>query len=141
LRYWDSSALVPLLSKQAATEKMTHLYRADAAIATWWSSRVECESAIARLMRDGAIAEPEIAIARGKLQSLYREWEEVAPSEELREAARRLVRTRKLSAADALQLAAALVAAGGSPPQLDFVCLDQRLTTAATAEGFRVITA
>ena len=41
-----------------------------------------------------------------------------------------------LLAADAMQLAAALVWADGNPDQRGFVCLDQRLREAARSEGF-----
>jgi hypothetical protein len=44
-----------------------------------------------------------------------------------------------LSAADALQLAAAAVASRHNPRDLEFVCLDSRLSAAAQREGFNVI--
>ena len=40
---------------------------------------------------------------------------------------------------NALQLAAAIVAAGEDRASLELVCLDQRLTLAARREGFQVI--
>jgi hypothetical protein len=43
--------------------------------------------------------------------------------------------------ADALQLAAALVAASDQPAGHDFVCSDVRLRQAAAREGFRVLPA
>jgi len=43
-----------------------------------------------------------------------------------------------LSAADALQLAAALVAVAGRPQGFGFVTLDDRLAVAAASEGFLV---
>lgn len=58
--------------------------------------------------------------------------------EQLKDLAKRLLRVHPLRTADALQLAAALVyRAEGSP--LDFVCLDERLCSAAEREGFIVI--
>jgi hypothetical protein len=50
----------------------------------------------------------------------------------------RLCRTHPLRAADALQLAAAIVMADGEPGALSFVTLDDRLGVAATREGFPV---
>jgi predicted nucleic acid-binding protein len=67
---------------------------------------------------------------------LWRSWIEVEPTEEVRETARRLLRAHPLRAADALQLAAAFIAAEGRPPTLAFVTLDDRLRTAAAREGF-----
>ena len=51
--------------------------------------------------------------------------------------AQRLLRLHPLRAADALQLAAAVVASEHEPRSLDFVCLDERLAAAASREGFR----
>jgi hypothetical protein len=44
-----------------------------------------------------------------------------------------------LRAADSLQLAAALVAAERDPASLTFVSLDERLSEAATREGFPIL--
>jgi hypothetical protein len=60
----------------------------------------------------------------------------VEPTDEIRETARRLLRVHALRAADALQLAAAFVAAERRPPTMTFVTLDERLRTAAAREGF-----
>jgi uncharacterized protein len=66
-------------------------------------------------------------------------WDEVQPSESVRETARRLLRVHDLRAADAVQLAAALAAAEGRPGTLTVVCLDERLGIAAEREGFTLI--
>jgi hypothetical protein len=50
-----------------------------------------------------------------------------------------MLRVHDLRAADALQLAASVAAAEGRPATLTFVCLDERLTSAAEREGFSVI--
>jgi hypothetical protein len=44
-----------------------------------------------------------------------------------------------LRAADALQLAGAVIAAEHEPRSMDFVCLDDRLAEAASREGFRLV--
>jgi hypothetical protein len=44
-----------------------------------------------------------------------------------------------LRAADALQLAAALIVCDERPESLSFVCLDDRLREAARKEGFPVL--
>jgi hypothetical protein len=51
----------------------------------------------------------------------------------------RLLRVHALRAGDALQLAAALVAAEGQPGSLEIVTLDERLALAASREGLRVV--
>ncbi len=69
---------------------------------------------------------------------LWRRIQEVSPAEELRDRATRLLDLHPLSAADALQLAAALDWCGERTLGAGFVCLDQRLRAAAMLEGFDV---
>lgn len=59
--------------------------------------------------------------------------------ERVRERARRLLESHPLRAADALQLAAALIASEEEPKDLPFVTLDRRLALAAEKEGFKVL--
>ena len=66
-------------------------------------------------------------------------WRPVTALEPTRARALRLVRTHALRAADALQLAAALVASEERPESLPFVCLDDHLRDAARREGFTVL--
>ena len=139
MRFWDSSALVPLIIRQRASVRMRSLYRADAGVLAWWGTRVECESAIARLERDRMLRPRSAAEARGRLDRFAATWQEVQPSEVLRERALRFLRVHELRAADALQLAAGVAAAEDRPATLAFVCLDDRLTAAAEREGFPVV--
>jgi predicted nucleic acid-binding protein len=117
---------------------MRTLYRTDAGVLAWWGTRVECESAIARLERERALRPRSAAAARGRLSRFAATWQEVQPSELLREHSLRFLRVHELRAADALQLAAGVAAAEGRPMTLAFVCLDDRLAAAAEREGFPV---
>jgi predicted nucleic acid-binding protein len=74
--------------------------------------------------------------ARGVLALLQEAWVEIQPQEAVRALAGRLLRVHPLRAADALQLAAALVWAG-SPAVGEMVVLDRRLREAARLEGLR----
>jgi uncharacterized protein len=107
----------------------------------WWGSEIECISALARRERDGALDAQAMITALERLQRLARTWDEIDPTDAVREAAARFVRVHTLRAADALQLAAAFVAAEQRPKSLSMVSLDQRLVTAARKEGFGVIDA
>jgi hypothetical protein len=118
---------------------MRALYRSDAGVLAWWGARVECESAVSRLERDGLLLARSATAARRRLDRFAETWQEVQPSELLRESARRLLRVHDLRSADALQLAAGVAAAEGRPPTLAFVCLDDRLGGAAEREGFPVV--
>jgi len=138
LRFWDTSAVVPLLMQESRTEAMTKLYQEDADIFVWWGTSVECVSAVARVEREGGIDTIMASKILQRLRLLCEGWHEIQPVEELRETARRLLRVHPLRAADALQLAAASLAAEKTPATLDFVCLDNRLSEAARKEGFAV---
>jgi hypothetical protein len=78
--------------------------------------------------------------ALNALHYLRDSWQEIAPTPQVREQAERLVRVHPLRAADALQLAAGLVAADFRPGSLTFVTLDERLARTAQREGFAVAT-
>ena len=140
MRFWDSSAIVPLLVAEPTTRATQRDHRDDPELMVWWASVVECASAVARLEREGRLAATDVRISLDRLDALAREWREVQPTEPVRRVATRLLRTQPLRAADALQLAAARVASGDDPAQLDIVTLDDRLADAARREGFRVIT-
>jgi predicted nucleic acid-binding protein len=136
MRFWDSSALVPLLAEEPATAATLALYLQDPEAAVWWATPVECASAVARLEREGGLSTEAATQSFARLDALAASWLQVEPSDEIRETARRLLRVHPLCAADALQLAAAVVAAERRPPTLTFVTLDARLRTAAAKEGF-----
>ncbi len=135
MRFWDSSALVPLLLAQPRTERAKRLLEEDGEPVVWWGSAVDCASAIARLYRDGHLSGRDEQAARALLESLRSSWFEVQPGDGVREQALRLLRLHPLRAADALQLAAALEWAG-APPDGGFVTFDDRLREAAQREGF-----
>lgn len=138
MRFWDSSAVVSLLAGEATTEAMQALAREDPEMLVWWGTETECVSAIARLERQGDLPAAATREALERLDGLAEAWSEVQPVEGARRAARRLLRVHSLRAADALQLAAAVVAAEGDPASLEIVTLDERLADAASREGFVV---
>ena len=136
MTFWDSSALVPLLAAESSTPAIQARYVRDPEVVVWWGSPVECASAIARLERDESLAPADASESFSRLDALAPSWMEIEPSDEVREAARRFLRVHPLRAADALQLAAAFVAAERRPSTLAFVTLDDRLRAAASKEGF-----
>ena len=139
MKFWDSSALVPLLVNELRTDTL-RAYLADvAAVAVWWLTPVECWSALTRLEREGRLTEHEFVAAGRVLTEGTRRWAEVPPVDAVREQAARLLRVHALRAADALQLAAAVVLADFEPRTLPFVTLDALLASAARREGFEVL--
>lgn len=138
MKFWDTSALLPLIVEEPRTKAMEALLRDDPAAAVWWLTPVECWSALARLAREQRLTEQEVAQSARLLDEAARRWTEVPPIERVRDQASRLLRVHPLRAADALQLAAALVLSDFEPRALPLVTLDDRLATAARREGFDV---
>jgi uncharacterized protein with PIN domain len=139
VKFWDTSAIVPLCIDEPASRELRRVAMDDGRIVVWWSTRTECVSAFARQRRDRHIKPAAETQARRLLKELGTAWAEVAPSEALRQRTERLLAIHVLRAADAFQLAAALLWSRGRTDDHDFVCLDDRLRTAAEREGFRVL--
>ncbi|MBT8337634.1 MAG: type II toxin-antitoxin system VapC family toxin [Gemmatimonadetes bacterium] len=138
MRFWDTSALIPLLLEQPATATVSALLREDPDVVAWWGTSVECASAAARLRREERLTPVEEDRVLELLGRLQDSWIEVLPSQEVRSRASRLLRVHALRAADALQLAAARVWAGDEAGAA-FVTFDERLALAARLEGFRIL--
>ena len=138
MRFWDSSALVPLLVGEPASAAVTREYERDPEMFAWWAADIECASALARLERDGALDAAATAAAFGRLDLLAAAWQEIQPASSVRRVAIRLLRVHPLRAADALELAAAVIASEDDPSTLPLVTLDDRFAEAAEREGFAV---
>lgn len=125
---------MPLFVRETMSQTMQELYDADDDVLAWWGTEVECAAALARRGRLGA---PRAEIEEGfaRLASIVGRWTEVEPGRALRQVARRLVRVHDLRAADAFQLAAALIGAEG----MEIVTLDERFAAASRREGFAVL--
>jgi len=139
LKYWDSSALVALVVDEPQSAERRATIRQDPVIVTWWGSRIECASALNRLEREHRFDAGGLDRSIDQLGLLAESWLEIEPLDQVRRRAIRLLRLHPLRSADALQLAAALTAAGEDPQRLDLVSSDDRLSAAARREGFRVL--
>jgi uncharacterized protein len=140
LLFWDASAIAPLLVDEPHSRELLDLLGDDQAMVVWWVTRVECVSAIRRRERDGGLDRSSASGALELLNSLSGSWSEVLPSERVRESAERAVAVHPLRAADSLQLAAALTWRDAAQ-RPGFVCLDERLSDAASREGLAVLPA
>jgi uncharacterized protein len=139
MRFWDSSAIVPLLVGEASSKAVLIELEGDPDMIVWWATSVECVSALARLERDAKLDAPRMTAAIDRLDAIMRAWQEIQPVERVRQAANRLLRVHDLRTADALQLGAALVASEELPASLTIVTLDDRLARVADREGFKLI--
>jgi len=139
VRFWDSSAIAPIIVAESASASMRALADDETGLAVWWAAPVECASAVARRERSGVLTPEGASEALATLELLAGDWSEVPPSDRLRDDARRLVRVHDLRTAAAFQLAAARAASDEQPESLPFVTLDERLALAARREGFSVL--
>lgn len=138
MAFWDASAIVPLCCWQAETTQTRRLRRELKPMVVWWGTPVEARSAFARLVRAGQLDSSGRVDAIRRLGQLRDAWDEVSPMERVRALAEELPDTHGMRAADAAQLAAALVWCRERPRQRPLVCFDERLRTAAAALGFSV---
>ena len=139
MKFWDASAVIPLLVDEPARERVLAILAADADMLAWWGTTVEIASAFARREREQRLSAEQVEQALAAARQLADSWHEIVPSASLRRIAERLLRLHSLRASDSLQLAAALTAADQDPATLEIVCLDERLARAARREGFRVL--
>lgn len=137
--FWDSSALIPFLVPEDWSRECAGLLADDRSPTIWWVTPVECAAALERRRREGAARSDLFEEAYRRLQDICRHVDTVEPHATVRERAIRLVAVHPLRSADALQLAAALVACDERPRGETFVCLDERLRNAALREGFTVL--
>lgn len=134
MRFWDTSALVPLIVEEASTDDMAGLIARDPDIVVWYLTGVELASALARRARE---MPGEYEDARSLLDAMEAIWMPVNDSR-IVAVAKHLIANYRLKAADALQLAAAVWSR--EVLQLrQVVTLDRELATAARAEGFKVL--
>jgi hypothetical protein len=139
VRFWDTSALVPLLVTEPGTPIVRRVATDDPSFVVWWAARTECLSALARQRREGHLTSAAEAAARKILEALAVGWSEVLPGDAVRQRAERLLSVHPLRAADAFQLAAALVWSRGDTAARTVVSFDERLREAAQREGFGVL--
>ena len=138
MRFWDTSALIPLVVADRGTALAERLLRDDPAVVVWTLTRVELLSALARRPCQEPAAARRLLGAKREILAAWPRRSEVTAVEVGRRHAERVVDTHAISAAAALQIGAALVAGGDDPAALEFVTFDHPQAAAAEREGFRV---
>ena len=139
MRYWDASALVPLVVAEPASDRVREWLAEDGHIITWVWTCTEIVSAVERRSREGALSRMERREVLGRFDALAGDWDEVTDILAVRSRANALLARHPLRAADAGQLGAAVLVQEQSAEPLTFVCLDQRLSSAAESQGLRVL--
>jgi predicted nucleic acid-binding protein len=139
LRFWDASAIVPLIIQEAGTAAARRWFREDGAIVVWALTRLELVSAIERRAREGRLTARQRTLALARVERIGRDAHEVGDVAAVRARAVPLLARHPLRAADAAQLAAALLVADPEPASLTMVAFDRRIADAAEREGLRVL--
>lgn len=139
MRFWDASAVVPALVREPKTEEILTLLREDEGMAVWWATEIECASSLTRRLTDGTFDLWLFDQSVDRLAVLLDRWTEVQPSPDIKMLSEHFLGLHRLKTADALQLAAAFQWCSWNPEDKQFVCLDNRLRTAAALEGFSVL--
>lgn len=139
MRYWDASALVPLVIAEKASVSAQEWLAADDRIVTWAWTRVEITSAVERRTREGLLSPAQRRTVLNRMDAFAGTWDEVHDVLAVRRQAAGLLARHPLRAADAGQLGAALILRDQLASRLTFVCLDERLSSAAEKEGLHLI--
>ena len=136
--FWDTSALVPLCVKEAASRR-AHPELKKFLPVVWWGTGVEIHSAIVRAHRLGQLSDREKQKALAQPEILSGGAKEILPGDHVRDLACNMIYVHDLRATDSLQLVAALVWCQEPPARRSFLAADRRLLNAARAQGFSVI--
>ena len=138
MRFWDSSAIIPLIVLEEESAYCTCAFKTDGDIIVWTLSKVEVFSALCRRFREQILNEKAFESAKKRMNDLFDGAFEIVSIPRIKQRAIRLLQVHPLRAADALQLASVLVASEEDPSRLSVVCFDKRLSQAAKKEGFEV---
>jgi predicted nucleic acid-binding protein len=139
VRFWDASAVLPLIVNEPGSELVVPWLKEDAEIVLWGWSRVEIASAIERRAREGNLSGAVRAALLSRAERLANDAHEVLDVSAVRARAIAILARHALRAADAAQLGAALLVAEPEPASLTMVVLDRRLAAAAAREGLQVL--
>jgi hypothetical protein len=138
MRFWDSSAILPLIVSEAGSARALALYEDDGDVLVWVMTRLEVVTGIERRARHSQWSSEQRIRVLEAAAEVFDCVTEVQDVSAVRSRAMSLVARHSLRAADAAQLGSAVVAAELDTPGLEFVCFDRRLLEAASREGFRV---
>ncbi len=138
MRFWDSSAVIPLLVEQEPSSRVAAWVAEDDTMVLWTLTPVEVTSAVRRLVREQILTEQIARLAEDRMDELVRACHVIIDVDPVKSLATRLLRLHPLRAFDALQLGAALHWAEGQPQGRTLHTLDSRLALAAQREGFAV---
>ena len=136
--FWDASALVPVCVHERIGALVRSHLRHFAPV-VWWGTKLEIYSAICSLRRKGQLTDRESEGATTRLRLLIDGCKEITANYQVREDAADLLERYPLRAADALQLAAAMLWCNKRPRGRTLFSADRLLSQAARSAGFSVV--
>jgi uncharacterized protein len=134
VRFWDTSALIPILLDEDRSTIALSFMRTDSNVVVSFLTLVEIDSTLAR--RQASAQQRRDALEL--YASLRSIWTVIDDYKAIVHEARRVAQTHALRSGDAVQLASAVI---GCRPKglIPFVCFDDELNAAAFAEGFPLL--
>ena len=76
MKYWDSSAVMPLLLDEPFSGSVYTTMRGDNEMVSWWGTPTECCSALARVRCENGITTEDEQMLRSRLDELVEFWNE-----------------------------------------------------------------
>ncbi len=138
MKFWDASAVVPLLLPEQQSDYCLQILKGDQEVLLWCMSRVEVVSALTRRLREQSLTPDQFQAAKTRFRQILESSYQITALERVMNRAVRLLEVHTLRAADACQLASSLIATQEDPDRLPIICFDEHLTEAAMKEGFIV---
>jgi predicted nucleic acid-binding protein len=138
MKFWDSSAIVPLLVEEDRTADARRLLSEDQSILASQLTPVEVSSALWRKRHANELTSAAHEEAERMFAEISRRWREISHAPEMVAQALDLLSRHPLRSMDALQLAAAMFASG-TTARIPIVTFDRRFAAAARAEGFAIL--
>ena len=139
MTFWDSSALFAVVAAEVGSDRLVAVLDDDPEAVLWWGTPVELVSAASHLWHERQVDADGYEHMLSTIEDFVSEAEQIDPTDQVRRTSIRMLRVHSLRAADALQLAAALVWTDHNPTGARFVCLDKRLWEVASREGFTML--
>ena len=102
MKFWDTSALIPLLANEPSRERLLEQLEQDPQVLIGSGTTVEVACALARREREKLLTADQVANALGLVRQLADSWHEIVPSDAVRRTAERLLHLHALRAADSL---------------------------------------
>jgi len=136
--YLDTSALVKLYVEEPGSQEVRREVEESRIVSTSRVAYVEARAGIARKYRDGEFSRED---HKQVVEDLIRDWDNyfiVEVSESVARLGGTLTETQSLRGFDAIHLASALLLRNRTRLEVSFSCFDERLQSAAKAEGLTV---